>query len=160
MDDILEQLRSDLLMSQEAQKNSANFHQTLAPSYQVNNQVWLNTCNIKTQRHSKKLNNKWIDIFLVHELVSTRACWLELSTTFQIHLVFHVFMLRQINQQSGPIIGKDVDNLDIYKVESIINSYSLQNQQKFYYMVKWKCWPHIFNTKKLVKHLTNYIEAI
>ena len=39
MNDILKQLRVNLLMSHGVQRNTANLHQTLAPSYQVKNQV-------------------------------------------------------------------------------------------------------------------------
>ena len=35
MDNILEQLRANLLMFQEGQQNAANFHRTLVPAYQV-----------------------------------------------------------------------------------------------------------------------------
>ena len=58
MEDILEQLCTTLLMFQKAQKNAANFHQTLAPLYQLKDQVWLNTRNIKAQSSSKKLDDK------------------------------------------------------------------------------------------------------
>ena len=58
MEDILKQLRVNLLMSQEAQRNVTNLPQTLALLYQIENQVWLNTCNIKTKKPSKQLDNK------------------------------------------------------------------------------------------------------
>ena len=58
MKDILEQLRANLLVSQEAHKFAANLHRTPALSYEVEDQVWLNSKNIRTQRPSKKLDNK------------------------------------------------------------------------------------------------------
>ena len=33
-----------------------------------------------------------------------------------------------MNQRLGPIIGRDVDKQDIYKVESILDFYVLQSQ--------------------------------
>ena len=39
IEDILEQLSANLLVSQEAQRSAANFHRTPAPSYQVRDQV-------------------------------------------------------------------------------------------------------------------------
>ena len=43
MNDIIKQLRANLLTSQEAQRYAANLHKVLAPSYQVGFQVWLNS---------------------------------------------------------------------------------------------------------------------
>ena len=53
-----------------------------------------------------------------------------------LHPTTQDLILDQINQQPGLIIGREVNNLKIYKVESIINSYALQDQQKFNYMIK------------------------
>ena len=131
MEDILEQLRANLLVSQEAQRSAATFHRTPAPAYQVKDQVWLNFTNIRTQRPSTKLDNKWIGPFTITELVGKRACPLELSATLWIHPVFHVSLLHptaqdpvpgQSNQPPGPVISTDMDDPDIYEVESIIDS--------------------------------------
>ena len=90
MEDILKQLLANLLIFQKAQKNAANFHQMLASSYELGDQVWLNTCNIRTQKLSKKLDNKWISLFLVQDSIGKRAYWLKLPATIQIHPVFYV----------------------------------------------------------------------
>ena len=74
MEDILEQLRANLLVFQEAQRFAINLYRTLAPSYQVGDQVWLNFKNIRTQRPFKKLDNKWIGPFTITELVGKHAC--------------------------------------------------------------------------------------
>ena len=74
MEDILKQLKANLLVSQKAQRSAANLHRTPAPSYQVGDQIWLNFKNIRTQRPSKKLDNKWIGLFTITELVGKRAC--------------------------------------------------------------------------------------
>ena len=58
MNNIIEQLRANLLMSQEAHWSAANFHRVPAPFYQVRDQVWLNSQNIWTHRPSRKLENK------------------------------------------------------------------------------------------------------
>ena len=74
MKDILEQLRASLLVSQEAKRSAANLHRTPAPFYQVRDQVWLNSKNIRTQKPFRKLDNKWIGSFTITELVGKRAC--------------------------------------------------------------------------------------
>ena len=81
MEDIPKQLRANLLVSQEAQRFAANLHRTSASSYQMEDQVWLNSKNIRTQRPSKKLNDKWIGPFTITELVGKRACQLEFPAT-------------------------------------------------------------------------------
>ena len=164
MKDILEQLRANLLVSQKAQKSAANLHRTPALSYQVRYQVWLNSKNIKTQKPSKKLDNKWISHFTITKLIGKRACQLELLATLRIHPVFYVFLLRptaqnpvpgQSNQRPGPVVGTDMDDPDIYKVESILDSQALRGRQGFKYLVKWKGWPHKYNTKEPVENLTD-----
>ena len=49
MNDIIEQLKANLLMSQEAQQSAANLCKVPALFYQVGDQVWLNSRNIWTQ---------------------------------------------------------------------------------------------------------------
>ena len=53
-----------------------------------------------------------------------------------------------------------MDNSDVYKVQSIINSQALRGRQKFKYLIKWKGWPHEYNTKEPVEHLEVSEEAI
>ena len=147
MNNIIKQLRTNLLTSQEAHWSAANLHSVLTSSYQMEDQVWLNSWNIQTQRPSRKLDNKWIGPFNILNLVGKHACWLELPETLQIHPVFHVSLLRpaaqdpipsQSHQRPGPVIGTDMDNPDVYKVKSIIDSQAPRGQQKFKYLVKEK----------------------
>ena len=147
MNNVIEQLKANLLTSQEAQQSAANLHRVPPQSYQVRDQVWLNSRNIRAQRPSRKLDNKWIGPFKVLELIGKRACRLELPKTLQIHPVFHVSLLRlaaqdpipaKSNQRPGPVIGTDMDNPNVYEVKSIIDSQAPCGQQKFKYLVKWK----------------------
>ena len=135
----------------------------------MGNQIWLNSQNILTQRPFKKLDNKWIGPFKVLELIGKRACWLELPETLWIHPVFHVSLLRlaaqdsilgQSNQRPGLVIGTNMDNPNVYKVESIIDSQAPCGQQKFKYLVKWKGWSYEYNTKEPVELLEGSKEAI
>ena len=49
---------------------------------------------------------------------------------------------------------------DIYEVESILDSQAPRGRQGFKYLVKWKGWPHKYNTKEPVENLTDSQEAI
>ena len=53
-----------------------------------------------------------------------------------------------------------MDDLDVYKIKSIIDSQASRGWQKFKYLVKWKGWPHEYNTKKPMVHLEGSEEAI
>ena len=58
MNDVIEQVKANLLTSQEAQRSAANLHRVPKSSYQVRDQVWLNSQNIRTQTPFRKLDNK------------------------------------------------------------------------------------------------------
>ena len=131
MNNVIEQLRANLLTSQEVQQPASNLYRVPAPPYQVRGQVWLNSWNIQTQRPFRKLDNKWIGPFKVLELIGKHAYHLELPKTLWIQLVFHSSLLRpaaqdpilgQSNQPPGLVIGTDMDDLDVYKVKSIMDS--------------------------------------
>ena len=57
-------------------------------------------------------------------------------------------------------MNADINNPNAYDVESNIDSYAIQSQQKFRYLVKWKDSPNKFNIKEPIKHLTNCAEVI
>ena len=48
LNNILEQLSANLLMSQKDQQNSTNLHKTPAPAYSLRDHIRLNTKSIKT----------------------------------------------------------------------------------------------------------------
>ena len=53
-----------------------------------------------------------------------------------------------------------MDDPDVYKVKSIMDSQAQCGQQKFKYLVKWKDWPHEYNIKEPVEHLEGFEEVI
>ena len=53
-----------------------------------------------------------------------------------------------------------MDDPDIYEVKSILDSQAPQDRQGFKYLVKWKGWPHEYNTKEPVENLTDFYKAI
>ena len=53
-----------------------------------------------------------------------------------------------------------MDESDIYEVKSILVSQAPRGRQGFKYLIKWKGWPHEYNTKVLVENLTDSQKAI
>ena len=63
-------------------------------NYEVENIMFLNSKNIKTQRLSKKLNDKMLKSFKIVKKVR-RAFQLKFSKTMLIHDVFHSSLLQK-----------------------------------------------------------------
>ena len=106
-----------------------------------------------------------MDWFFYHYRACKQACLsLELSATLWKHSVFHVSLLcltaqdlvpGQSNQRSGPVVGIDMDDTDIYEVENILDSQAPWGRQGFKYLVKWKGWLYKYNIKEPVENLTD-----
>ena len=71
---------------------AANCHRKEPPVYKVGDKVFLLTKNIKTEKPSKKLDNKNIGSFKIKKLVGL-LYQLELPHTMKIHDVFHPNLL-------------------------------------------------------------------
>ena len=169
MQQILDLLRNQLTMSQEKQTRSANQHHILAPAYEPDDRIWLNTKNIRTKQPCRKLDDKWIGLYVINKLVRKRAYELDLPSTLRIHPTFHVSLLRtafdnlfpgQNNTRPGPVLGTDNDEPDTYVVEEIVDSKPARGRRKFKYTVKWQGWPHSENTEEPVEHLIHAPDAI
>ena len=93
MNEILAFAKQHLAEPQKAMSRQANKHQKDV-DYEVRDMVFLNSRNIKTQRPSKKLNNKMFESFKIVIKVG-RAFQLELSRTMLIHNVFHASLLQK-----------------------------------------------------------------
>ena len=71
---------------------AANCHCKKPSEYKVEDKVFLLTKNIRTEKPSKKLNDKNIDLFKIKKLVGL-SYQLELPHTIKIHDVFHPNLL-------------------------------------------------------------------
>ena len=91
MDEILAFTKQHLTEACEAMLKQANQHQKDV-EYEVKDMMFLSSKNIKTQRLSKKLNNKMLEPFKIVKKVE-RAFQLELLRTMLIHNVFHLSLL-------------------------------------------------------------------
>ena len=78
-----------------------NAHRCEAPKYNVRDKVWLSSENIRTVRPTKKLDYKWLGLYVVEQVISHSAYWLKLTASFgNIHPIFSVTLLRPFKGDS------------------------------------------------------------
>jgi hypothetical protein len=70
--EVRELAETTMAAAQEAQETAANQKQTQAPAYRVGNKVWLSLENIKTDRPSKKLDQRY-GKFIVQEVCGSHT---------------------------------------------------------------------------------------
>jgi transposase InsO family protein len=146
-DDFVERLREinefcrhSIEKTQQAQIQQANRHRRPA-QMKVGDRVFLSTKNIRTERPSRKLENKWIGPFDVKEQAGNDAFRLALPATMKIHPEFHSSFLQraagdpykgQQQSEQGPIIVNDQEE---WELEEILAARLSKGQLQ--YRVKW-----------------------
>ena len=65
--------------------------------YKVANCVWLSIRNFNQQRLSKKLSDKYIDLYTVLNLIGKQIYWLNLRNNTK-HDTFHVSLLKPVKR--------------------------------------------------------------
>ncbi len=73
-------------------------------TFNVEDKILLNFKNIHTSRSFKKLDHKYYESFEMQNLVDKQAYKLNLSHTFRIHNVFHVFLLKSFKKRFDEVI--------------------------------------------------------
>ena len=113
---IWQMAREEIGLSQARMEHYANANRLPAPNYRVGDRVYLSTKNIKTERPSKKLDDKNLGSFPIKRRVGQASYELELPESMRIHPVFHSSLLRldpdnpltgQIPEPSRPVIIND-----------------------------------------------------
>lgn len=118
-----------------------------APSYKVGDKVWLDAKHLKTDRPTKKLDDKWFGPFPIEKVVSRSAFRLKLPKTMKVHPVFNVSKLRPYipdpvmhrHPKPPPPPTITEDGSKEFEVESIEDSRFRRNRLE--YLVKWKGYP-------------------
>jgi hypothetical protein len=139
--------QEQISLSQSRMEQFANKSRQPAPNYQPGNYIWLNLKNIKTQRPSKKLDDKSA-LCKVIERVGNNAYRLELPAGMtRIHDVFHTSLLRpdtddplprQSNEPQPAIQVEDDEGIhEEWEVEDILDS-KMMPYGRLVYRVKWK----------------------
>src|ERR671932_2646043 len=129
MEEIQEELRKNLLVTQQRTQRGFNRKVQAGPKFKIGDLVLLNARNIKTKRESKKLDNLYCSPCKIIKTIRTNAYKLELPPQLQgkIHNVFHVSLLEPYIKNSiperetppPPPVGND---LDFYEIETILDS--------------------------------------
>ena len=95
--------------------------------------VFLLRRNIKTKRSSEKLNHRKLKSFKISKIIENVNYKLQLFEIMRIHSVFHVSLLKKVNQN---VISKRIETADEkeYEVERILEKALIQN--KNHYLMK------------------------
>ena len=136
-------MQKEITKLQAKQTIAANCHCKKPPVYKVGNKVFLSTKNIRTERPSKKLNDKNIGLFKIKKLMGS-LYQLELLYIMKIHDIFHFNLLQKAannplpGQQNSPLPPIVVNNKEEWKVNNILNAKHGKSGRKVLYCVKWK----------------------
>ena len=146
MQHIRDDANSALVKSAATMKRFYDTSHNSSPDYAPNDRVWLEATFLKTERPSKKLDDKRFGPFRVLRKVGQRAYMLELPRSWKIHPVFHTSLLRPFHPPSCPsqrqptppppiLIGDHMEQ----EVEDVLDERCRRGRME--YLVKWKGLP-------------------
>ena len=101
IEEVWDFMQDKITKLQAKQVVAANCHRKQPPEYKIGDKVFLLTKNIRTERLSKKLDDKNIDPFKIKKLVGS-SYQLELPYTMKIYDIFHPNLLWKAANNSLP----------------------------------------------------------
>ncbi len=98
MKKLTEHLRDEMLIAQIIYEFNVNLFHRSCSKYFVEDEVWLNVCNLNIARLAVKLNDHNVDFFKIKHVFKNNFLIIELnlSTFMKIHSIFHVILLNHI----------------------------------------------------------------
>ena len=134
--------------------------------------VLLSTSNFipvnEKQRPLKKLQPKFTGSFPIKAKISSVAYRLTIPSSMKIHLVIHIFLLKQhklappelkrSSEQPPPPILLPNSTEEEYEVQEILDK--RRHRGKIQYLVHWKGYPRYDATWEPMSNLKNATEAI
>ena len=157
-------LQRDLLKTRKAMEISANRRRRRAPDLVPGQKVWLLRKHVVTRRPSRKLDVRRLGPYEIVEAVGRSAFRLKLPPSMQIHLVFHVSLLKPhvANTFPGrivpPPLPEIVDSYEEYEVHKILDSRI--RRRRIQYLVDWVGYDASERTWEPLRSLENAWEAI
>ena len=141
MKEVWDFMREEMIKSQTKQMVAANHHRKEPLVYKIDNKVFLSTKNIRTEKPSKKLDNKNISPFKIKKLVGL-SYQLKLSYIMKIYNVFHPNLLWKVvnnplpGQQNSPPPLTVVNNKEKWEVDNILDVKRGKGGKKMLFWVK------------------------
>ena len=112
----------------------------------------LSAKNLKQKRFNKKLSHKFLNSFRILKSFDTQTYRLTLFSTYKIHSIFHVFLLKFYRRRennstvSNMFFSEIIDDQKEWKIEKILEKRIRKNT--VFYSIKW------------IDHSDEYIEWI
>ncbi len=98
MKKLIEHLRDEMLIAQIIYKSHVILSCHSCSKYFVEDEVWLNACNLSIVHLAVKLNDHNIDFFKIKCVFKNNSLIIELNLSIfmKIHSIFHVILLNHI----------------------------------------------------------------
>ena len=130
----------NLTRAQINQKKFTDHHRKSISIYKSRNEVYLSTKNIQTERSSKKLNDKMLNLYSVRKSTQNNV-QLKLSNFMKIHDTFHISLMKStakillFKQYSLVARSIIINNEKEYKMNDILDF--KQFRRKIQYKTSW-----------------------
>ncbi len=98
MRELTDHLRDEMLIAQVIYEFNVNLSRRSCSRYFVEDEVWLNACNLSIARFAVKLNDCNVEFFKIKRVFEQNSLIIELdlSTSMKVHSVFHAILLSHI----------------------------------------------------------------
>ena len=143
IEEVWDFIQEEMTKLQAKQVVAANCYHKKPLMYKVGDEVFLSIKNIKTEKLSKKLNDKNNSSFKIKKLVGL-FYQLELPYTIKIYDVFHLNLLWKAatnplpGQQNSPPPPTVVNNKEKWEIDNILDAKWCKGGKKVLFQVKWK----------------------
>ena len=141
MEKVWDFMQEEMIKSQAKQMVAANYYCKKPLVYKIGDKIFLLTKNIRTEKPSKKLDDKNIGPFKIKKLVGS-SYQLELPHTMKIHDIFHLNLLWKAadnplpSQQNIPPPLTVVNNKKEWEIDNILDAKHGRGGKKVLFWMK------------------------